>query len=375
MFSLAFFDNLDDPETPRFFVFLGYGNEEEDTYHEIWYFVFELDNSVYDCLACGEFDNILAENQYFRQLTLAPKDEDGICRLVVGYTEEVETDVWRSFFRVGYLTQVPLDRLSFNSYDPDYLVVLRVLPPLPAVFPKSIQYMGVIARHEIYDLVILTVGYLTPPDDVLLVHELGDVTNPLRTSSGSTCGGLLDHPWYFAKIQITEDSSTETNIAIVRNNDESGYISFVRYVTETESPPDPPELTDYKMILEENGPVGSPEIPGECALFHMDSGDMTNDGNGDDLVVIWKECPEYCALGEYVLKIINISPEDPPEDCLDIVFAHSFVTQFKEDEEYIDDLREPMYIRYTAKEGGYFLSLFYHDTDDGISVHFHEYTF
>jgi hypothetical protein len=62
VFGLAFFDNLDDPVNPRFYIFLGYGNDDGAMYHEIWYFVFDLDNSDYRHLNCGEFDGILDEN-------------------------------------------------------------------------------------------------------------------------------------------------------------------------------------------------------------------------------------------------------------------------------------------------------------------------
>lgn len=376
IFSLAFFDDLVG-STERFYVFLGYGNQPGQ--NRIWYFVFDLDNSDYRYLNCGEFDNILATNgldtQYFRQLTLAPEVGDGICRLVVGYKENVKVDphdpdLWKSFFVVGYLTQLPSNRLSFNSYVPDdYRKELRVPPPPSEYFPKPIQYMGVISRDEIYDLVILTVGTITP-DDVLFVHKLGDKDNVLRTSSGTWCGPLLDHPCYFVKIRLTEDSSTRTNIAIVRAVRESGHLSFVRYTVE----PPLDGFEEYKMILENSESNSEPDIPGECALFHMDSGDMTGDVNGnDDLVVIWKECPEDCELDHYVLQITDISPEDP-EDCLKISFDHSFADGFAKGDD-IDDLAEPVYIRYTAKDGGYFLSLFYHDSDDGISVHVHEYTF
>lgn len=257
-----------------------------------------MNHSDYRYLNCGEFEDILVADQYFRQLTLAPEDGDGICRLVVGYTEEVDTDVWKSFFRAVYLTLNPTaNTLSFNPYGTDYIVVLQVLLPLPVYFPKPIQYMGVIARREIYDLVILTVGTLTP-DDVLLVHELGSVTNPLRTSSGTYCGPLLDHPWYFAKIQITGPISTDTNIAIVRNNEGASGSSFVRYTAE----PANSGLNNWKIVLGE-----SDDIPAECRLFHMDSGDMNDDlHNDDDLVVIWKEC-EGCSEDYYVLKITSVS--------------------------------------------------------------------
>ncbi|MCU0611568.1 MAG: hypothetical protein MUE60_07245 [Candidatus Eisenbacteria bacterium] len=368
IYSLAFFDDLGG-STQRFYVFLGYGREPGQS--RIWYFVFDIDNSTYRFLNCGEFDNILTENglatQYFRQLTLAPEDGDGICRIVVGYKQEFEetpANIWKSFFRVGYLTLDPDENtLSFNAYNPDYTRVLRVVSQFSEYFPKPIQYMGVIARAETYDLVVLTVGTVTP-DDVLFVHELD--TDTLRHSSGSLCSSLLDHPYYFAKTEITQHETTRVNISIVRNVSEPQTISFVRHSVEVSAD----VFKEYKIKLED--PHGEPDIPGDCKLFHLDSGDLTGHGN-DDLVVIWKGC-ENCDFDRYILAVKDITPEaDPGLNCIRIDFCYEFVEEFSD--ENISDLSEAMYVRYTSKQGGYFLSLFYHDTAGGVSVYVREYDF
>ena len=198
------------------------------------------------------------------------------------------------------------------------------------------------------------------------MHEIGSDQNIIRRSWGRECEGLLDHPAYFCGIFFADGNGAVSNIGIVRDAEESDGSSFVRYAVEPD-PDDPASFQNYKIVL--NASPLEPNIPAECKLFHMDCGDLTGNGN-DDLVVIWKEC-EGCSLDYYVLKITGIVPDlDPKHHCEDIASTHSFVPQFDQ-----DDVREPMYVRYSVKDRGYFLSLFYHDTSDGISVHVEEYDF
>jgi len=219
--------------------------------------------------------------------------------------------------------------------------------------------------------VVQCVGITTQNDDVLYIHQIGNESNELRYSQGTreNCNLLYDHGIVFVKLKYKPlGGSLQGNLAMVRDcvypyNEDC---SFIRYVRE----PDGNSFLNYKITLKIAG-NNDCIIPMECKVFHLDSGNMSNDSDNQDLVVIHRI--ESCNLQNFVLKISNIQPgEAPGEKCLNISANLDFLPEFNST--FLANLSESKLIRHTRKitgtfQTGYFITLFYHDVNGGISYH------
>ena len=363
--SIALFDDRTGTP-PRFFVFIGYGKEESVS-NKLYYFVFD-DN--WTLLNHDSFTGSLWKNVHlFRKLTLAPISEQGkMCWLIFGYTYQVNSSD-RSTFRAL--------KLSYNSesdiisYSIAYTYSNGLRFPSNGndyTYSNSVHYMGVSEKNSAYDLVVQCVGRFTQNDDVLYIHQIGNESNSLRYSQGTydNCDYLYDHGILFVKARHKRlNGLLQTNLAIVRDASyaKEEIYSFIRYVRE----PIENVFSNYKIRL--NGPFIS--IPIACKVFLLDSGNMSDDADNYDLVSIHRV--DSCKLQNYVLKISNIAPgEHPGKNCINISVNLQFLPEFNSTT--LDDLAESKYIRHTRKmsgngQTGYFITLFYHNEDNGISYH------
>ncbi len=366
--SIALFDDRTGTP-PRFFVFIGYGKKYPDG-SKIYYFVFD-DN--WTLLNYDSFTGSLWENVHlFRKLTLAPISEQGkMCWLIFGYTYKVN-ELDRSTFRAL--------KLSFHSsinaisYSIAYTYSNGLRFPRNGndyIYSNSVHYMGVSKKALTYDLVVQCVGITTQNDDVLYIHQMGNESNTLRYSQGikDDCNLLYDHGIVFVKLKYKPPGeSLQGNLAIVRDcvypyNEDC---SFIRYVRE----PDENNFLNYKIILKVTD-SNDCFIPMECKVFHLDSGNMSDDSDNQDLIVIHRI--ESCNLQSFVLKISNIQPgEIPGKNCLNISANFEFLPEFNST--FLANISESKLIRHTRNitgtcQTGYFITLFYHNVNGGISYH------